>query len=68
MEFLSNQLKHLPCNNTQISFKDILEVDFNDDLAVLNLRIPKKNERPEDITLVTGNKSEQYYFYNNSKN
>ncbi|XP_047138327.1 uncharacterized protein LOC100201016 isoform X1 [Hydra vulgaris] len=55
-EFLSKQSKHLSCNNTKISFKDILEIDFNDDLAVLNLRIPKKNERPEDITLVTGNK------------
>jgi len=55
-DYLNTQTPSLVCNNTLISVKEALTIDFKDDLSVLHLRIPKRNEKPADVMLASGYK------------
>ena len=48
----------LTCNNTKSSFRHSLNraIDFQNELQISHLRIPKKNKRPDDIILASGYK------------
>lgn len=46
--------------------KDALTIDFDDEEAILHLRIPKRNKRPDDVVLISGHKS-RLSFYNKNQ-
>lgn len=55
-EFLLNQSKQIPCSHTDVTMADALTIDFDDEEAILHLRIPKRNKRPDDVVLISGHK------------
>lgn len=56
--FLSEQPPSLSCSHTNVTLKEAMtSINFTDEESVRHLRIPKKNEVPEDAVLASGYKS-----------
>lgn len=55
---MSEQLPSLSCSHTNVTLKEAMtSINFTDEESVRHLRIPKKNEVPEDTVLASGYKS-----------
>lgn len=56
-EMLSESPATISCSNNKFTIQDVLKIDLQDYEKHIHLRIPQKNERPEDVTLASGFKS-----------
>eukprot|EP00794_Sanderia_malayensis_P015359 gene15359-16936_t len=54
-EFLDKQPVELECADRRTSLRHVLKINESDP-RTLSLRIPKKNEKPDDVTLASGYK------------
>ena len=55
-ELASKQPKEIDCKDKSVSLREYLKVNESD-ASSLHLRIPRANQRPEDVTLLSGYKS-----------